>query len=83
VIITEHAWGTDIAIKSEQPTDEELEVAIVDAECKVRVAFWYAVDAAEDEAAKGVMESAFPLIEELQQANAKLAENVAQIAAAL
>lgn len=69
------AWNTTA------PTQEEIRIAVADAQCKAETSFWDLIAVAEDEAAQTVLDSQRPLIEELQRENDRLAENAARILA--
>jgi hypothetical protein len=64
-----------------EPTTDEIHLAVIDAQCKVDIGFWDAIDQAENEAAQNTLTSMRPQIEALTEANARLTHNVAKLAA--
>jgi hypothetical protein len=61
------------------PTDEEIRIAVADAQCKVETGFWDAIAVAEDEAAQEVIDSNRPQLEELRRVNSALVRNAGKI----
>jgi hypothetical protein len=70
--------GYEASFKTVEPTDEEKHIATADAQCKLSVGFWDAIDQAENEAARQLVESSGDKLEDLRKANKKIAQNASE-----